>query len=201
MYQHQILISIKSVKDIKNQKTKQFFYPANGSSYKNHDIIIKACMKLEKRKVKNYEVILTLNGNENESIKKIRSNAKKQNINITFTGVIPREEVFSLYSNSILLFPSYLETFGLPLLEKRLIGGLILAVDCLYAREVLEGYNNVAFFEWDDSIELADKMEELIRKEFNIREVETDKKNIRNTSILDVLFYKGENKNESRFIN
>ena len=66
-----------------------------------------------------------------------------------------REEVFERYTNSILIFPSYVESFGLPLLEARLSGTYILASDRSFSREILEGYDKASFFEADDCLKLT----------------------------------------------
>src|SRR5699024_594196 len=36
---------------------RTFFYPANGLNYKNHRIIVDACLELRKQNIENYEVI------------------------------------------------------------------------------------------------------------------------------------------------
>ncbi len=79
-------------------------------------------------------------------------------------GSVPREQVFEFYQNSILIFPSYLETFGLPLLEARLFNGPIIASDRPYAREILEGYSNADFFDPFSSDDLADKMKKYLEE-------------------------------------
>ena len=49
-----------------------------------------------------------------------------------------------------LVFPSYIETYGLPLIEAASLGVPIIAADLPYAREVLEGYDGVTFVSHDD---------------------------------------------------
>jgi len=61
-------------------------------------------------------------------------------------GRIDRSKVFEYYQRSALLFPSYIETFGYPLAEARGVGTIILASDCPFSRELLEGYENAHFF-------------------------------------------------------
>ena len=65
-----------------------------------------------------------------------------------------RECVYEQYAKSVLIFPSYIETLGLPLLEARLTGCPIIAADTPFAKEILDGYNNVAYFGQFDSIRL-----------------------------------------------
>ena len=63
--------------------------------------------------------------------------------------------MFDLYARSILVFPSYVETFGLPLLEARKSGTYILASDCSFSREILEGYEKALFFGETDYVQLG----------------------------------------------
>ena len=49
-----------------------------------------------------------------------------------------------------MLFPSYIETFGLPLIEAASFGIPILAADMDYAREVMVDYEGVKFLDYKD---------------------------------------------------
>ena len=62
-------------------------------------------------------------------------------------GQMPREKIFELYTKSVLLFPSFVESFGLPLLEGKLSGTYVLASNCPFSREILNGYEKARFFE------------------------------------------------------
>jgi glycosyltransferase involved in cell wall biosynthesis len=67
-------------------------------------------------------------------------------------GIIPYEEVIALYSRvNALVFPSYIETFGLPLTEAAFFGLPIIAADLPYAKEVLDGYEGVTFVNHQDA--------------------------------------------------
>ncbi|MGE7647253.1 glycosyltransferase [Peribacillus frigoritolerans] len=131
-----------------------FFYPAGASTYKNHKIIIDTCKNLKNENIIDYKVIFTLKGNENEHIMKLYKEVKDNNLPIAFVGSLSREKVFDLYTNSILLFPSYIETYGLPLLEARLHRGIILASDSPFSKEILNNYENAYFFNPFNSEEL-----------------------------------------------
>lgn len=142
-----------------------FFYPAAAMKYKNHTLILRACRQLQRRGISGYSVIFTLSGDENEYAEKLFQEAKSEDMPIQFVGALSREEVFEYYARSVLLFPSYIETFGLPLLESRLHGGIILASDTPFAREILEGYVNAHFFDTFDDGALATLMERSVRGE------------------------------------
>lgn len=151
----------------KAESFKIFFYPANGSIYKNHRIILEACKKLLDKGISDFKVIFTLDKNEDDYIKDLYSKVEKMKLPIDFIGYITREKVFELYTKSVLIFPSYIETFGLPILEAKSHKGIILASDCPFSREILNDYKSGYFFNPFDSDKLVELMENLImeRKE------------------------------------
>src|SRR5690606_15742565 len=123
--------------------------------YKNHQVIVEAFMLLKMQDMSDFKVIFTLNGNENNHITKLFSSVKANNLPIEFIGEITHDKVLDFYSRSILVFPSYIETFGLPLLEAKMHGTLILASDCPFSHEILDDYRDVRFFKSNDSHTLA----------------------------------------------
>lgn len=148
-----------------NQDKPIFFYPANGSAYKNHRTLLKACELLKKRGYQNYELILTVTGEENKGMRALQKEAREKKLPITFQGPMPRRELFNLYAVSVLVFPSYIETIGLPLLEARSTGAWILAADCLYARDIVGDYDHACFFPAFDAEDLSKKMQKFCKKE------------------------------------
>jgi glycosyltransferase involved in cell wall biosynthesis len=72
-------------------------------------------------------------------------------------GELSRKELLTYY-NSIdcLLFPSKLETWGLPLSEAKSYTKPILAANLPYAKETVGDYENVTFFDENNPKELAD---------------------------------------------
>ena len=139
-----------------------FFYPASGVIFKNHKIIVDACLKLKNDGINEYKVIFTLNGNENRHITELYSVSKANRLPIKFKGSMQRDEVFTLYSKSVLIFPSYIETVGFPLIEAGMHNTPILAANCQYAKEVTDGQDNTLYFNPLDSNELAKLMKSLI---------------------------------------
>ena len=122
-----------------------FFYPTASAIYKNNDCLFRASRLLRERGVE-HEVCTTLVPEKSEP-------------GITCTGRQPYEEVLARYHTSTLVFPSYIETIGLPLLEARRAGGIVLAADTLFAREMLNEYENAYFFDPFKPEALADLME------------------------------------------
>jgi glycosyltransferase involved in cell wall biosynthesis len=154
----QINLDIKNFFEPNEKSLSTFFYPASEFTYKNHKVIVEACKKLKDKNINNFKVIFTLKGDENEHISELYKESKHQQLPIEFVGSLAREQVFDLYTKSVLLFPSYIETFGLPMLEAKLYKGIILASDCPFSHEILNGYENAYFF---DPFK-ADELEELI---------------------------------------
>jgi len=135
-----------------------FFYPASGVTFKNHKLIVDACIKLRKISNVPYRVIFTLSGNENENIMEIYRIVREENLPIEFLGSLTRAEVFEYYSSSILLFPSYIESSPLPLTEARIHNTPILVSDYAFSHEILDGYSKADFFNAFDAEDLMKKM-------------------------------------------
>lgn len=162
---------------------KEFFYPAAASIYKNHKCIYEASDLLKKRGIKDYRISLTI---KNEY----------PHDNFLYLGNIAFEEVLNKYKKSTLVFPSYIETVGLPLIEARELGTIILAANCEYAREVLKNYENAYFFEPTEPKELAHLMEKIlngviIKKE--VKRISYKKENTWN-QVIDILLEQGSEK-------
>ncbi len=139
-----------------------FFYPASAAVFKNHKVIVEACKILKEDKMENFKVVFTLSGNENKHISKLYKEIKDKHLPIEFIGSISRDEVFDYYTKSVLLFPSYIETFGLPILEAKMHKGIVLVSDCLFAREILDEYEDAYFFNPFDSMKLRSLMKKII---------------------------------------
>lgn len=144
------------------QEKCTFFYPANSADFKNHRVIIKAAMLLKKQGITDYSIVFTLNGNEKPAIKSIYEKSKSEELNIQWIGILPRKEVFEWYSKSVLLFPSYIETVGLPIYEALSVGCPAIVADCAYARNIADGFENVRYFKYEDEKTLAEFMKQEI---------------------------------------
>lgn len=136
----------------------QYFFPSGEILYKNHECVIKAAQILNERGYTDFQVHFTLKGLSDVTKREYAD----PNHNIHWSGRISREEVLTSYAKSTLIFPSYIETFGIPLAEARQMGTMVLASDCPFCREVLAGYENVKFFDPFNEKELADLMEEIL---------------------------------------
>lgn len=130
------------------RRSDLFFYPSSAVPYKNISCICDAAALLEKRGL-SFEVRLT-----------VPEQRKQQGI--SWMGQIPREEVMHQFCEAALVFPSYIETFGYPLVEAAQMGAIVLAADLPFAHEVLGDYENAYFFDPFDPKALADLMEQVI---------------------------------------
>lgn len=148
-------IKIDKLYEQENRHKKIFFYPASGLEYKNHTIIIEALEKLDFEYKEKVEIIFTLDKDENPLVHGLYQRTVKNSLPIKFIGMISINEIFNYYSKSTLIFPSYVESFGLPLLEAKLHECPIIASDCAFSREILDGYGNVKFFDPFDKDELV----------------------------------------------
>lgn len=140
-----------------------FFYPANGAIYKNHRAITDAVKLLKEEGITDFQVDLTLDAPIDPAEKPAQ---------IMYLGSLPRQTVIEKFRSNILLFPSYIETYGLPLAEARLMQGLILAADTPFAREILCGYSNAWFFDPFDPSQLKELMKKTITGEIRLQHTE-----------------------------
>ena len=153
---------IKCVDNHSNKTT--FFYPATAFEYKNHLVLLKACRLLMQYGFDNYEVIFTITPNANRCAKKLYKYCKKYSLlsKVRFVGNMKREVVFEMYSKSVLVFPTFVESFGMPLLEARMSNSVILASDQNFSREILKDYNNAYFFDASNAAILYEYMKDII---------------------------------------
>lgn len=153
-----------------NTARSTFIYPAMPRVFKNYEVLLSAAEKLSKTGL-DFEVIVTINGTEN----KYSSYLKKRFshvANIKFIGLQPREALFKLYAGSdCLVFPSKLETWGLPITEMKYFHKPILVADAAYAPETIGDYDKVCFFKESDADELAGLMKGIIEKNIQFKAV------------------------------
>lgn len=155
-------VSYSEDNDISDKDDNYLFYPAMNYIYKNHEIIILALKKIKESNYplyQNIKVVFTLNEKTN-----VAQKAKKEGVfsQIIFTGTLTKKEVDNYYQHSkAVLFPSYIETFGLPLLEAKMYNKQILSSDEEFSHEILYDYKNVEFINKSSSTEWAKHIEKL----------------------------------------
>ena len=136
-----------------DDKRVHIIYPATGVVYKNHIVLLKALRLLKEEDSVQYKKIrlfFTLKEGDNKKIDKYRKKWRLEDV-IVLRGRMPFQKLLSCYKNmDALLFPSYIETVGLPLLEAAGSGMMIKAADLPYAHEVLQGYEGVSYVNYKD---------------------------------------------------
>ena len=144
---------------IVRKKLKTFVFPAYPRNFKNFEIICKASKILINRGVKNFKIVFTINGSENAYSKELYN--RYSNVNqIEWWGLISRNEVYKLYNKAdVLIFPSKIETWGLPITEFANTKKAMLVADLPYAHETVGEYEKVNFFDVNNPIELANLMD------------------------------------------
>jgi glycosyltransferase involved in cell wall biosynthesis len=148
------LPSISAQKEkIKNAKIK-FFYPSLPRVFKNVEIILEAASLLATDNLP-FEIFITIDGTENAYSKWL----KKKYGHLTavhFAGRQSRETIFKWYQEmDCLIFPSKLETWGLPISEAKAYRKDMLLAALPYAWETVGHYERACFFSPYDSLELA----------------------------------------------
>ena len=148
------------------------FYPANTAIYKNHELIINALKYIKENKPKIYNnliIYFTFSGDLgiNRTTELIGLAEKLQVIEhiIFLPGKISYERILSFYKScNLVVFPSYIESFPLPLIEAATFGLPILASDLDYAKEVIGGYKGAKFLDYKDSKLWAENIIDLYNK-------------------------------------
>ncbi|MDV6168394.1 glycosyltransferase [Flavobacterium sp. DG1-102-2] len=140
-----------------------FFFPTFPRPFKNIEVICEAAI-LAAQKNNKFKIIITVDGSENKYSQTICN--KYRNLkNIEFIGLIKREEVYRYYSLSdCLIFPSKLETWGLPISEFKQFNKPIFASDLPYAKEAVGKYDKVRFFDPENPIELSNLILEFVEE-------------------------------------
>jgi len=146
-----ILIDQQKTTD-KEKKSYIMFYPAVPIvSYKNHELLIKMSYELKALNedlFSKIQLVFTVLPEFNKVTKYYQQLSKKLKVEskIKWKGYLNKEEMEYYYQKSdIFLFPSKLESFGLPLVEAAFRDKVICTLDTNFARELLRDYTNVQF--------------------------------------------------------
>lgn len=186
-------INIADIEGLNNVSTNShhqqnkftFFYPASNYIYKNHIEIIKAFAAI-KSENKNWNALchftIPIEGLSVEAQKLIEINDLHSNF--VFLGPLPLQEVYNHYKKiDALIFPSYIETFGLPLIEGAAFGLPILAADEPYAKEVLSEYKNVRYA----TVKKTNEWEKMITEVMKLKKTNPQKLSLSRQSWPDMI--------------
>jgi glycosyltransferase involved in cell wall biosynthesis len=116
---------------------KSFIYVASGEAHKNHLNLVKAWVKLAEDSI--YPTLYLTIEKGTSLHKKILLQTHKYNLNIVFLPKLQRAELLSYYGKvSALIYPSFFESFGIPLLEAVNSNLPIIASELDYVRDLIE---------------------------------------------------------------
>jgi glycosyltransferase involved in cell wall biosynthesis len=150
---------------VQPMKKKQFFFPTFPRPFKNIEVIAEAVKILNVETTEGFEVLITIDGSENKYAQSMLDKYK-QVFNIKFIGLVTRNQVYQLYDEvDFLIFPSKLETWGLPISEFKRFNKPMLVSNLPYAKETVGEYKKVIFFEANSAADLAKGMKKLINGE------------------------------------
>ena len=127
-----------SISSISKQDSADFyFYPARGDESKNHRNLVKAWIKLSKRGIYP-ELVITIDSSVNPDLCTwVDKMNTKYALNIQNLGFLDYSKIADIYSKSpVIIFPSYFESFGMPLVEGNKHGCDIIASELDYVRDV-----------------------------------------------------------------
>lgn len=140
-----------------------FFYPGFARIFKNFELIGEALKLLSEAVRSKIRIHLTLSENDNAYARHITTSYPFDEL--VYTGKLSRAEVFGYYEKmDCLLFPSKIETWGLPITEAKSFGKPVLLADLPYAKESVGTYDGVSFFDPENPAELAQLITEFVSK-------------------------------------
>lgn len=137
-----------------------FLYVSTADCHKNFETLCEAARLLENETgTGKFRVVLTISGSENRYSRWVKKHWGDVN-SIDFYGLMSREKLFGYYqAASCFVFPSRVETWGLPITEFMLLnGGRMLLADLPYAHETSGG--KADFFPATDALRLKELMNE-----------------------------------------
>lgn len=159
------------VKDFEYEDdTVNFIYPAIPADYKEHDTLSYALSRIEKISPHVFDKIRIHLTFKAESYPKFSNLVESlhQEKQFVFHGRIGHEQLLSMFKSSKgVLFPSMMETIGLPMLEAAALGIPVVANDLLFVHSVINNYEGVSFIEPRNYEQWAQKMLQLCEQSFH----------------------------------
>lgn len=142
-----------------------FLYPAYPDVHKNMECLCEASRLLEQEVgVNRFQVLLTTSPTANRYSRWLHrrwGNVKS----LRFCGFMSKERLNKIYCDTdCLVFPSQVETWGLPISEFAVTGRPMLLADRPYAHETAAGSRCTAFFDADDPVTLKTLMHDVIKR-------------------------------------
>ncbi len=144
-----------------------FFYASTPDSHKNFETLCKASALLEERIGKDkFQTILTVKGDENAYAQFLKKNWGHIS-SIKFSGLMDKATLYAHYDRAdCFVFPSRIETWGLPISEFMVYDKPMILSDLAYAHETSQGSSKTSFFAPCDASSLAEQMLNAYHKDY-----------------------------------
>ena len=157
---------VPTIKVAKGETTFNFFYAATPDCHKNFELICQAAQLLEETIGKGqFKVVLTVKGAENNYAQWLYNKWGKVS-SIEFHGLMDKDTLYSHYAMAdCLIFPSRIETWGLPITEYAQYQKPMLLADLPYAHETAAGTSQTAFFNPQSPLQLKELMQRLVEND------------------------------------
>ena len=142
----------------------RFLFASYGDIHKNFETLCRAAQLLEQEiGTGKFKVVLTIGGTENRYTRWLYKRWGKVS-SIEFAGFMDRNRLYDTYGQAdCLVFPSRVETWGLPISEFAAFGKPMLLADLPYAHETAAGSPLTAFFPPTSPAELKELMKRLVQ--------------------------------------
>lgn len=140
-----------------------FLFAATSDCHKNFELVCRASELLEQEIGRDkFNVIFTIDGTENKYSHWLYKKWGKLS-SLRFEGLMDRTTLFDYYAKvDCLVFPSRIETWGLPISEFAAFNKPMLLADLPYAHETAMGSKQTAFFNVQKVNELKEQMKCLL---------------------------------------
>lgn len=140
-----------------------FFYASTPDCHKNFETLCEAAKLLEKEVGDGiFKVVLTVKGDENKYASWLKQQWGKV-ASIKFAGFMNKNRLYGYYrATDCLVFPSKVETWGLPITEFMQTEKPMLLADLPYAYETAAGSKRTAFFPATNAVALKDEMKRVL---------------------------------------
>ncbi|MEN5058403.1 glycosyltransferase family 4 protein [Sphingobacterium kitahiroshimense] len=145
-----------------------FVFAGSPNSHKNFEVLCRAAEQLEKQGIVNFKIHITVKGDENKYARWLHKKwGHLQTVN--FMGFVSRATLQQYYVDSdCLLYPSKVESWGLPISEFGQLNKPMLLADLPYAHDTAAGNEYVAYFNPEDATDLAQKIKSILVEDRSI---------------------------------
>lgn len=142
-----------------------FLFPASPNSHKNFECLCEAVKLLtQEQELPRFKVYITVKGDENAYSRWLLKKWGGRYEALLFTGFLSKEHLLKYYSTiNCLVFPSKVESWGLPISEFAPYEKPMLLADMPYTKETAVGSKSTAFFDPESPDQLATYMKRLIK--------------------------------------